>query len=105
MEKDVCKLSVNKNNAYMYYYLCRDNFVQTVLVVSFGISRSGLVMMSLESSELLTWISRSYYDYDQYHDFSATLTKSEKGLPPEFEFVGVPSMIRKEKGKQLCMYM
>lgn len=30
--------------------------------------------------------------------YSTTLTQSEQGLPPEFEFVGVPSMIRKEKG-------
>ena len=43
--------------------------------------------------------SVGYNYYDQYCDSSATLTKSEKGLPPEFEFVGVPSMIRKEKGK------
>ena len=35
----------------------------------------------------------------QYYDSSTTLTQSEKGLPPELEFVGVPSMIRKEKGK------
>ena len=34
-----------------------------------------------------------------YYGCSITLTQSEKGLPPEFEFVGVPSMIRKEKGE------
>ena len=48
-------------------------------------------------SHLLESVGHNYYD--QYCDSSATLTKSEKGLPPEFEFVGVPSMIRKEKGK------
>ena len=37
--------------------------------------------------------------YEQCYHSSTTLTQSEKGLPPEFEFVGVPSMIRKEKGK------
>ena len=31
--------------------------------------------------------------------YSTVLTQSEKGLPPEFEFVGVPSMIRNEKGE------
>ena len=55
-------------------------------------------MISLESSELrLTWLTRSVYDH--HCESSTTLSKSEKGLPPEFEFVGVPSMIRKEKGK------
>ena len=49
-------------------------------------------------SHLLESVGHNYY-YDQCCDSSATLTKSEKGLPPEFEFVGVPSMIRKEKGK------
>ena len=49
-------------------------------------------------SHLLESVGHNYY-YDQCCDSSATLTKSEKGLPPEFEFVGVPLMIRKEKGK------
>lgn len=48
-------------------------------------------------SEVLIWLTRAVYDH--CCESSTTLTKSEKGLPPEFEFVGVPSMVRKEKGK------
>ena len=32
--------------------------------------------------------------------FSMTLTQTEKGLPPEMEFVGIPSIIHSEKGTE-----
>ena len=31
--------------------------------------------------------------------FSTTLTRTERGLPPEFEFVGLPTVVRKEQGR------
>ena len=90
MEKDVCKLSIHK---------------MIICVLTLALDRVGSEFWNQQvriGNDVtgIKWVANQFLKINVVicYDSSTTLMQSQKGLPPEFEFVGVPSMIRKEKG-------
>lgn len=69
---------------------------QTVWAVNFGVSMYQLEARILEFSMFLQYTS-TLHMY-QITAYSTTLTRTERGLPPELEFVGIPTLVAKERG-------